>query len=212
MTNYYRNISLSLFLICLVSSLLFVSCGDANELGAIDPCEICINGECINNTCACDQFWTGTQCDTVMFPDKIVITGLFTPQIEHEGPVGPWDTANGEEAPDLVYYVYDGVFWDRSQFQGLSYLYRSEVYENWTNDEFNVTDIRIELEWDEPKTYTVALMDNDHPGTAYASNFMELAYIELPSEYDTIPPFRTDDWAIGTLQKPFNIAVTLEHE
>ena len=177
-----------------------------------DPCELCQNGECLDMVCECEQFWAGINCDTVNPPTKMIITGLFTNGVEPMGPVGPWDTEAGQEAPDLVYYVYDGVFWDRSQFQNLNHLYKSNVFENYTDTELGVSDVNIELSFGETKSITILLADNDPPGTAFSSNFMELAYLDFPFDWDSIHPYINEQTALGTLQNPFNIQVSLEYE
>ncbi len=211
MIHSNKHLPTLFFFVIFGASILFTSCGD-DEPNTSDPCAMCINGTCIDNVCECDPFWTGVNCDSIQPPTKMIITGLYVSQIEHQGPNGPWDTAVGEEAPDLVYYVYDDFYFNRDEFQGLSHLYRSDVFENYEEDAFNQTDLRIELGFGVEQTITILLAENDAQGTAYVSDFMELAYLDLPLEWDTIPPYTTEEIAFGTLQNPFNIKLTFEYE
>mgnify|MGYP000344535369 CR=1 FL=1 len=207
-----RNIvNLLAFIIVSFLVLTIVACDPDDPQGG-ENCELCQNGECVDMVCNCDQFWTGINCDTVMPPTKMIITNLFTDGVEPMGAIGPWDSAPGQEAPDLVYYIYDGFYFDKSQFQNLPHLYKSDVFENYTSAEFGVSDVNVELNFGERKTITILLADNDPPGTAFSSDFMELAYLDFPFEWDTIPPYIKEQTAFGTLQFPFNIQLSLEYE
>lgn len=197
-------------------AILLIISGSSTSCGGDDssdsPCSTCVNGDCVDDVCECEPFWTGVNCDTIQPPTNIIITGLFANGVEPEGPVGPWDTEAGQEAPDLVYYIYDGFYFDRDQFRNLAHAYRSDVSNNWPDAEFSVEDIDVKFDWGSSRTLTILLADNDGNSTAFASNFVELAYLDLPLDYDTIPPYSEEQIAFGTLQNPFNIRVTLAYE
>lgn len=191
------------------SLVFFSSCGDNEEPSkTADPCESCINGECIDDVCVCEDFYGGTACDSLIAPTKITWKNLIALDVKEESAGGPWDATAGEEAPDLYFKVYEGFHFDASQFSGLTPIYQSEVSTNWTGDTFTVEDVNLEFDWVSSGSITILLADKD----GSEDQFMELGYIELEDYQEAeLPYFETDD-VFGTLQFPINFNIDLEFE
>lgn len=193
--------------IAAISTLvLLASCGEDPPANG-DPCKTCVNGECIENVCVCDDFWTGVNCDSVLVPTKVVWKNLTALGVKAESALGPWDQAAGEEAPDLYFRIYDGFYFDKTEFANLTPIYESSVSTNWVGTDFIVQNVNLEFDWVSSGSITILLADKD----GQTDDFVELGYIELEDYQDTELPYSKVEPVFGTLQFPINFNIDLEY-
>lgn len=94
---------LPLLLILLSGLAYMVSCGGE------DPCEsvVCVNGDCLNGKCECDEGWTGEKCDQQKEPRSITVNKIVIKKFVDTDNGKPWDDEDDDSKADISVRVTD---------------------------------------------------------------------------------------------------------
>ena len=87
--------------------LLFVSCGNDDDLrGGFIPIE-CMNGQLVNGNCVCDEGYEGSICQTESIPAKMIVSKIVVREFPLADTSGvTWDLDSG---PDLFVEIFFGT-------------------------------------------------------------------------------------------------------
>lgn len=82
-------------------ALTFSSCSEE----VADPCDgiVCVNGDCVNGNCDCEQGWSGSDCSTQLTPTSMSITSIKITRFPATDSNGAgWDLFDG---PDVYVQI-----------------------------------------------------------------------------------------------------------